>query len=72
MDIGIIDTMKDLIVNFVGAVVFCALGFFYETKTTRKSILMIEPLTDEQMQEYEASIDSKIAADKARAYRKQK
>ena len=72
LDIGIIDTMKDLIVNFVGAVVFCALGFFYETKTTRKSILMIEPLTDEQMQEYEASIDSKIAADKARAYRKQK
>lgn len=29
LDIGIIDTMKDLIVNFVGAVVFNFAGFFY-------------------------------------------
>jgi len=29
LDIGIIDTMKDLIVNFVGAVVFSIIGFFY-------------------------------------------
>lgn len=29
LDIGIIDTMKDLIVNFVGAVVFSVIGFFY-------------------------------------------
>ncbi len=29
LDIGIIDTMKDLIVNFIGAVVFNAVGFFY-------------------------------------------
>lgn len=29
IDIGIIDTMKDLIVNFVGAVVFSFIGFFY-------------------------------------------
>ncbi len=29
LDIGIIDTMKDLIVNFIGAVVFNFLGFFY-------------------------------------------
>ena len=29
LDIGIIDTMKDLIVNFIGAVVFSILGFFY-------------------------------------------
>ncbi|MBQ1187413.1 MAG: hypothetical protein IIX54_07000, partial [Clostridia bacterium] len=29
IDIGLIDTMKDLIVNFVGATVFSIIGFFY-------------------------------------------
>lgn len=29
LDIGLIDTMKDLIVNFVGAVVFSIIGFIY-------------------------------------------
>ena len=29
LDIGIIDTMKDLLVNFIGAVVFSFLGYFY-------------------------------------------
>ena len=29
IDIGLIDTMKDLIVNFIGAVVFSIIGFFY-------------------------------------------
>ncbi len=29
LDIGLIDTMKDLIVNFVGAVIFSIIGFFY-------------------------------------------
>ena len=29
VDIGLIDTMKDLIVNFIGAVVFSVIGFFY-------------------------------------------
>ena len=29
LDIGIIDTMKDLFVNFIGAVVFSVAGFFY-------------------------------------------
>lgn len=29
LDIGILDTMKDLFVNFVGAVVFSIIGFFY-------------------------------------------
>ncbi len=29
LDIGLIDTMKDLLVNFVGAVVFSTFGFFY-------------------------------------------
>ena len=29
LDIGPIDTMKDLFVNFIGAVVFSIIGFFY-------------------------------------------
>lgn len=29
LDIGLIDTMKDLFVNFIGAVIFSAIGFFY-------------------------------------------
>ena len=29
LDIGLIDTMKDLLVNFVGAVVFSVAGYFY-------------------------------------------
>ena len=38
LDIGIIDTMKDLFVNFIGAVVFSVTGFFYaKSKGNRKS-----------------------------------
>ena len=29
LDIGIVDTMKDLLVNFIGAVLFSVIGFFY-------------------------------------------
>lgn len=29
LDLGIIDTMKDLIVNFIGAVIFSTIGYFY-------------------------------------------
>ena len=29
LDIGLYDTMKDLFVNFIGAVVFSVIGFFY-------------------------------------------
>ena len=29
LDIGLLDTMKDLLVNFIGAVVFSVIGYFY-------------------------------------------
>lgn len=29
LDIGLIDTMEDLIVNFIGALIFSIFGFFY-------------------------------------------
>ena len=32
LDIGIIDTMKDMFVNFIGAVVFSFIGYFYVKK----------------------------------------
>lgn len=32
LDVGIIDTMKDLIVNFIGAMVFSVIGYFYLKK----------------------------------------
>ncbi len=39
LDIGLIDTMKDMIVNFVGAVIFCIYGFFYaKSKGNKRTI----------------------------------
>ncbi|MGE4353456.1 MAG: hypothetical protein AB7D36_05180 [Oscillospiraceae bacterium] len=29
LDIGLFDTMEDLFVNFIGAVIFCIIGYFY-------------------------------------------
>ncbi len=36
LDIGIIDTMKDLFVNLIGAVVFSALGYIYAKERNKK------------------------------------
>ena len=39
LDIGLIDTMKDLFVNFIGAAVFSCIGFFYvKHRGSKKSI----------------------------------
>ena len=35
LDIGLIDTMKDLLVNFIGAIAFSMLGYFYTQKQGR-------------------------------------
>jgi len=37
LDIGLIDTMKDLLVNFIGAAVFSTIGFFYVKNRGRHS-----------------------------------
>ena len=39
LDIGIIDTMKDLFVNFIGAVVFSIFGFLYLKSNNKKHLL---------------------------------
>ena len=36
LDIGLIDTMKDLLVNFIGAAVFSTLGYFYAAGKGRR------------------------------------
>ena len=64
LDIGIIDTMKDLFVNFVGAVVFCVLGYLYASGKVRgrmaKSLLISRwgktPVAEETHREEEAKI----------------
>ena len=35
LDIGLIDTMKDMFVNFIGAVVFSVIGYFYVKNADR-------------------------------------
>lgn len=38
LDVGICDTMNDLLVNFIGAVVFSVIGYFYAKHRDRKSV----------------------------------
>lgn len=65
LDIGIIDTMKDLMVNFIGAIVFSVIGYFYEARNKTKSVakeLMIEPLSEESIREYDENIEKKTSS----------
>lgn len=39
LDIGLLDTMYDLIVNFIGAVVFSIMGYFYVKRKDEKSLI---------------------------------
>ncbi len=55
LDVGINDTMKDLLVNFIGALTFCVIGYFYEKKhgfderISVKSGLFIKPLSKSEV-----------------------
>ena len=56
LDIGIVDTMKDLMVNFIGAVVFSFLGYFYvkrkgKGKVAHRFIPRVEFPEDEEPSE---------------------
>ena len=53
LDVGILDTMKDLFVNFIGAVVFSIIGFFYvksrgKGRFARRFIPLVVPSEEEQ------------------------
>jgi hypothetical protein len=79
LDIGIIDTMKDLLVNCIGAVVFSIAGYIYEKArnlSTKKNPLvnvapglMITALSDEDLRRQEEEIlarQTAIAEEKKR------
>lgn len=57
LDIGIIDTMKDLLVNFVGAVVFSGVGYFYE-KNPLGERFAIRLVSEDEMLEQNEQIDA--------------
>lgn len=51
MDIGLIDTMYDLLVNFIGAIVFSTMGYFYVKRREAKSLIkgfVPEPWSEEK------------------------
>ena len=59
LDIGIIDTMKDLFVNFIGAVVFSVIGYLDVTNRSKKPI-STELLIRRESPEEAAHIEEEI------------
>lgn len=58
LDVGIVDTMKDLMVNFIGAVVFSIVGIFYlkrrgKGKLASSLIPVVETEEDDEQKEKE-------------------
>ncbi len=54
LDIGLYDTMKDLFVNFIGALVFCVIGFFSLTgKIGKKVVRHLVPTAVSSETDYE-------------------
>lgn len=54
LDIGLIDTMYDLLVNFVGAIVFSIMGYFYIKRRDAKGLvkeLVPQPWSEEKREE---------------------
>ena len=69
LDIGLIDTMKDLLVNFVGALVFSVVGYRHLKKHESGNWaegLHVRPVPVEQYQENERRIDEVEAARKGK------
>ena len=57
LDIGIIDTMKDLFVNFIGAIVFNVIGFIYIIGRNIKENKFINSLVPTKIREQEEKDD---------------
>lgn len=63
LDIGIIDTMKDLFVNFIGALTFSVIGYFYEKKHHKNNIagsLVLHSLSDEELEEENEAVHTEM------------
>ena len=74
LDIGILDTMKDLFVNFIGALVFCSFGFAYlkygESKKIASTVvsgLRLQPAEEEATEEVKEEITAETTAETAAA-----
>ena len=79
LDIGLLDTMKDMFVNFIGAVVFCIFGFIYETvgsknKTAAMVVegLKIRPATEEEVHQMNDNKQVAIEEVKKKSKKKKK
>lgn len=79
LDIGILDTMKDLFVNFIGAIVFCVFGFIYEkvgrkNKTAAMVVegLKIRPASEEEIKQMEGNKQAAIDESKQKKNNKKK
>ncbi|MBQ4353515.1 MAG: hypothetical protein IJC71_01335 [Clostridia bacterium] len=75
LDIGIIDTMKDLIVNCIGAAVFSVIGYLYilgrnKSQLAKKFIPQLK--TDEEIAETKRVIEQERAARKKRRHSRHK
>lgn len=58
LDIGLIDTMKDMIVNFIGAFIFSVIGFFYvKSRGQGKFAKRFIPRTKERHNDYLRKIE---------------
>ena len=53
LDIGLIDTMMDMIVNFIGAVIFAVMGYFYMKHQSRKNVILSLVPTPQDEHKYE-------------------
>ena len=79
LDIGILDTMKDLFVNFIGAIVFCIFGFIYEkvgrkNKTAAMVVegLKIRPASEEEIKQMQDNKQAAIDESKQKKNNKKK
>lgn len=70
LDIGILDTMKDLFVNFIGAVVFCIFGFIYEKVGEKSKVastivkgMKVQPVSE--MKDYSEDVQKAVQEKKA-------
>lgn len=53
LDIGLIDTMEDLLVNFIGAIIFSILGYFYvKNRGKGKSVRRFVPRVKEEKADF--------------------
>ena len=68
LDIGILDTMKDLLVNFIGAIVFCSFGFAFlkygENRKVANKVVQGLTLKAEPKAEAEAQTEAQADVEK--------